>query len=226
MRLLLFSVLLTIVYSWEEIKLVLLKSWRRWEGKRSFYDYGDGSDKFVGLSLMYMAIPLTLIHYLGSEKEPLLKLTILSAELLAIALFSAGLRILSNRTRIIGKYQGMEKVGAVGFALAGMVSPTFLMFRRHAVTEHDLVGRFALFLSLPALAGLALAYVSPKDIITGDILPNINVLNAVMVGGLFINISVRFLEKHFRLNSFDIMSYGRIALGVFILAVISEGLIG
>lgn len=99
------------------------------------------------------------------------------------------------------------------------------MFKRHATTQYELVGRFALFLSLPALAGLAITCFSPKDIITGEILPNMNALLTVMVGGLFINIAVRLLEKYSRLNAAGLLSYFRIVLGILILVVLSQGLV-
>jgi hypothetical protein len=225
MRFLLFAVLLTAVYSWEEISYLTSRLWHKLRKKNNNHYGSDGSDKFVTAGLMYFAIPLTLIYYLAGDGGTIKKLFLLSVQLILIAVLAAGIKKFAENRDMIGKYQGLEKIGAVGYALSGFVSPLFLMFRRHAATEHELVGRFALFLSLPALAGLVIAFMSPKDIITGDILPNMNSLLVVMVGGLFVNVTVHLLEKHLRLNAANLLSYFRIILGILILVVLSQGLV-
>jgi hypothetical protein len=225
MRFILFALLLTVVYSWEEISYLTSRLWRKLRKKNTHNYASDGSDKFVTAGLMYFAIPLTLIYYLAGDGSPTKKLFLLSLQLILIAVLATGVKKLADNRDMIGKYHGLEKVGAIGYAFSGFVSPLFLMFRRHAATEHELVGRFALFLCLPALAGLMIAYLSPKDIITGDILPNMNSLLVVMVGGLFINVSVHLLEKHLRLNAANLLSYFRIILGILILVVLSQGLV-
>ncbi len=176
-------------------------------------------------ALLFFAVPLTLIYFLKGDGQLIFKLGLLAIELIVIALVGSGIAIFNQRMQDMPHYHGWEKVGVLLFASGGFISPTFRLFYRHASSAPELVSKFALYMSLPILAGWVIAQFSPRDIITGDILPNLNSLIIVAIGGLLIIITVKFLEEHLRINKFSLLPYTRLLLGIVLLFILSEGLV-
>lgn len=223
MRFILFAILLTVVYSWEEISSGILQIIQKGKGRHPHHpDYA--ADEYVVNAVLFFAIPLSLIYFLASDHSTTTKLALLAGQLILVAFLSNAARIFWNRAGLINKYHGLEKVGAIGFALSGLVSPIMHLFSYTARSSYEVIGKFAALLSLPVLAGLVITFISPKDILSGDVLPNTNNLIVVMVGGLMILIAVQTLEKHFHIKHVKIFTFIRILIGILILFVLGEGL--
>jgi hypothetical protein len=222
MRFILFAILVTVVYSWDEISGLIIRIASR---KKSHGHRHQNADEFVATAVMFFAIPLSLIYFLASDSPLVLKLGLLAGQLLAVAVLSSAAQLFWHRAKEVQDYHGMEKVGAVAFALAGLVSPVMRTFGRAGRSNYSLIAKFAGLLALPALLGLAIAYISPKDILTGDVLPNTNALIMVAVGGLIIMVAAEVLEKHLKLRRIHAFAYVRVLLGIVILFTLGEGLI-
>lgn len=112
MRFLVFAVLLTVVYSFEEISIIISKIWNKLWGRNSYRHYFEGSDNFVTATLMYVAIPLTLLYYLAGGGDVTKKLILLAVQLLLIAILATGAKKFKDNQDLISNYHGVEKIGA------------------------------------------------------------------------------------------------------------------
>ncbi len=217
--------MLTAIYSWDDVVhglLFLISKKSRRHLKHKFFF--SSNDHNVTVMLMFFAIPLSLIYFLNSSGSLFFKLNLLIIELLAIAILAKGMVIFQKRIKHMNHYHGLEKIGALAFASAGFISPTFRLFYRHATNAPELVAKFALYLSLPMIAASIIAWFGPRDVITGDLLPNMNSLLAVAVGGLIILITIKAIEQYHKLYKFDLVPYARVLLGIVLIFVLSEGL--
>ncbi|HYE22563.1 MAG TPA: hypothetical protein VD998_03170 [Verrucomicrobiae bacterium] len=226
MRLLAFAILLAIVYSWDEIVDFLLKTTKLFSGQKIYATSSNYiNDEQVTTILLLFAIPLSLISFLSWDYALEAKLMALAIQLLLMGLLATGGRKFWRRIRDNEDYTGWEKLGLAAYALSGLASPIMHLYSGRAKSSSEALGKFAMYLSLPAIAGLLIAQISERDMLTGEILPNINSLIVVMTGGLFIIITINFLERYFRLYRFHLLNYMRIILGILLLFIISEGLI-
>lgn len=212
-KLILLSILLTVVYSWEDLKRLLLIVIRsKVRNKSIFYDLR--LDQFVATMLMFAILPLSLMYFLASEATLTHKLAWMAAELLVISCLAYGLGIFVNRMRLLSYASGIEKISVVAYSVMGLMSPTVRWIDPWSI-ERKLIVKFTFLLSLPALAGLALRVANSHT--DRELLPHLDLLINIMVGGLIINIAVEFLEKHFRsYRHAKLSTYLRIVLGLVI----------
>ena len=227
MKFLLFAVLMTVVYSWEEITDSIRAGFNKLIGKgKGRKTGGYESDHFVSTTILLAWIPVSMVLFLASDGRMSSKLGWLIAQLLLINLFMRGFLIFKNRMNKMDRYSGWEKTGLVFYSLAGLILPTYRMFYYDSYYNERLVAKFAGILMIPALAGLLISMFFPSlPNIQTDILPNINQLIVVMVGGLFILITIEFLEKFLIVHPFRLFSFVRIVLGLFAVVILANGII-
>lgn len=218
MKFLIFAILLTVVYSLEEIMDFFggLLTQRR----KTYYKQDEG----VGTTLLFFAIPVGLIYFLNSPQSLTVKLAWLSAQMILVGILASGAKIFYRRLSYSQTYSGWEKVGLVGFAVMGLITPTVRLINHRARDLGEITTKFAFWLSLPALAALLIAYFVPQQF-GSDGLPNLDSLTIVMFGGLVILVTIEALERFLRANNFELATYFRIALGVVIIYLIASGLV-
>lgn len=225
LKLLLVSLLLTIVYSWEEFKRAFLTVLFGLLKKNPGRYYSAHLDQFVGTIVMVAAVPLGLVYFLGSRQALPNKLFWLFAGLLAISLVSAGSAIFIRRLKIVGQAAGAEKIIPLVYSLLGFLSPGFQVFTGVGSHQRRALAKLAFFLSLPALAGLVIKYLIGYAAPPNQLLPNLDVGIVTLVGALIIRIVVEFLEQFFRLYRLEtLFSYFRVVLGIALAAILTLGL--
>lgn len=219
-RIVLISILLTLVYSWEELKqAVRVLFYRLLRQKRPTRYYTLHLDQFVGTLVLLATIPISLAYFLASQENFLAKLGWLALSLLVISLAAAGSGIFLRRLQYLKAYEGFNKIVPLTFSVAGFVSPFFQLFNSSAILPRNVLAKFAFFLSLPPLAGLFLKHLvnssSPQAF-----LPHQDILIYILVVALFMRLVIEFLERYFRLYRLEkLFSYFRVILGI-ILAVL------
>ena len=86
------------------------------------------------------------------------------------------------------------------------------------------MAHFAFYLSLPALAGIVLRYLGHIELVGDIYLPNLDAAIALLVGSLFIRVTVDFLELYFRKLALEkFFAYYRVALGIALIALLTLG---
>ena len=218
-RILLVSLLLAVIYSWEELKrAVRVIFYRLVFGKKKLFgkDGAIRTDQIVSTMVVLATLPVSLTYLLASGDDPWRKLGTMALVLLGVS----GVAIFSGvMTRGLNLLQAE-------LSFSGLVSPMMSVVSGAAVLPRKLLSRFTLYLSIPPAVGLIMRYVANYSAASADLLPNLDVLILVLVGALFLQIAASLLERYFRLFVFHILfSYYRIALGVVLAWVLLAGVV-
>ncbi|MGE5297878.1 MAG: hypothetical protein ACM3KM_01820, partial [Acidobacteriaceae bacterium] len=120
------------------------------------------------------------------------------------------------------QYHGLEKVGLVGFAIAGLISPTIGLITSHPRSDQKLIAKYSLFLSIVIFAIFLSNRFVPQSF--QDLTKAVTVLNIILVGELSIFIATEFLKRHFRMEVFSVLTSMRIILGLLVIFVLYTGL--
>ncbi len=166
MKILALSILLTLVYSWEEFKYTLRALVRGLIFRnQNPVQYLQGNiDKFVGTLIMIATIPIGLTFYLTSQEPSVYKLGWLALILFAISLVAAGSGIFLRRLRYTQQYEGTEAVIMTGYSILGLLSPAFRMFGGLDRSNSRTIGKLAFTLSIPPLIGFGFKYLADNSV--------------------------------------------------------------
>ncbi|MEK9180972.1 MAG: hypothetical protein AAB871_01940 [Patescibacteria group bacterium] len=226
LKLLLISILLTIVYSWEEFKHALRTLAYGLLKKNPPRYYAAHIDQFVGTIVMVAAAPVGLIYFLGSQQTLASKLFWLFAGLLLVSFVSAGSAIFARRLKMTSNVSGAQKIIPLTYAVLGLFTPMFQFFTGIGEGQRRGLTKLTFYLSLPALIGLLFKYLLDYSAPPAELLPNLDAGIVVLVGALFIRIVVELLETAFRLYRLEtLFSYFRILLGIALAAILTMGLV-
>ncbi|MCL5436149.1 MAG: hypothetical protein M1275_03650 [Patescibacteria group bacterium] len=225
LKLIFLSLLLTFVFSWEEckrtVRLLAYGLFRRRDPKKY---YSERLDKFVGALILLFSIPLALLNYLTSTGDFLHKLWMLALQLLVLSLLAMGLEKFLYWTRASKYEAGAKKLVPLTFSVLGLLSPIFHPFAGLDGHTRKILAKFIFFLSLPALAGIALRYFGNIPAPSGVYLHNLDAGIALLVGSLVIRITVDFLEIYFRKLPLEkFFAYYRVALGIALVWLLTLG---
>src|SRR3989338_3681436 len=221
-KLILFSILFTVVLAWDETKHFFKFLALRLLGGKRHYLKRTG-DKSVGVLLMYLTIPISIMYFAASEGPLHRKLLLLAIQLLAIYFLSLGISNVLRRSRLVKHGEGSEKILLASYALLGLFTPAFKVFA-DTHNESKILGKFTLLLSLPALAALALKHLAYDAIPDNMLLPNIDLLIMVVFFGLLLQITIGVLEKVLHMYAMRFFtSYLRLALGIVVTLMIIKG---
>ena len=210
LRIILFVLLLTVVYSWDELRSLAGISFRRLGRKPS-------SDQIVADIVLLATIPLTLIYLIGSGQQLWLKLSVLFIEFVVIGLVLRGIEEFSRRKRFLANYEFDALAGNL-FAVAGLVSPTIKFASNIGRSSH--LGKYLLDLALPFAIGLALILVS-VNLNPAEFADKMNLLIIIAVFGIMLNFVIDLLEKLLRHPQLRLSSFYRIVLGIVIIGTLA-----
>lgn len=216
-RVVVISLLLTVIYSWEECKRAarvlffgLLR--RRAPGKY----YAAHLDQWVSILIMFATIPLGLSLLLTNGGNVFTKMTYLLGLLLAVSAVAAFSGALLRHIYFIGAPLRFSSIAA----------PMIALFAETAVLPRKTLAKFAVYLALPPLTGLTLRAAHGFAGTPSELLPNINLLIVVLVIALFLRVAIDFLETHFRLYCLKQLSaFVRVAAGIALVASLALGLV-
>lgn len=204
-KLILVSILLTAVYSWEELKRtlrVLLYAVLYKERPREYF--ATHLDEFVSLAIVFAAVPVSLMVFLSNPGNFFAKLLYLALTLLGASLVAASASILMKRRSYVG----------LVLSLVSVVSPAMQAFENAVYLPRKTLAKFAALMSIPPITGLLMkGVVNPAA--DPSLLPNIDLLIYVLVGGLFIQITIGLLKDFLGSRRFRKVSvYYRVVLGI------------
>ena len=214
-RLTLLILLLTVVYSWEECKYVLVAIWSKISKRNKFYQKNPQLDILVSDIVLIATIPLSLAYLILSDGSLPTKLLILLLEFLLLGLILKGIQEYTWRRRFTEHYEGFDRIVAVIFSLTGLVSPSF-RFATNVARSGIRPGKYLMALVIPLASGLALA-LAVRFMGMDEFVSRLDQLIAIATLGLMLNITIEILEKLFRSQTFHLSSLVRVILGIVII---------
>ncbi|OGE82490.1 MAG: hypothetical protein A3B10_00240 [Candidatus Doudnabacteria bacterium RIFCSPLOWO2_01_FULL_44_21] len=213
-RLILVSVLITIVYSWEDLKRILISVLKSVLKQTHHQTANHHLDQIVGIALILATIPANLAYVLLTEGPLLTKLIVLLVELLLIGLIAEITNLLIEKNQA----RHTSFIVFLGTFAVGIVSPVFSIFGG-IMHERRLFASYLRHLMFPILFGLILKYLSNRLGIL-ELTNRIDNLISIAVIGLIISITIEYLEQHFRSVHWHLSAYFRVILGVVVLLIL------
>lgn len=212
-RILAISLLLIVVYSWEEVKYFLRKLVFRvfrheseLTGQRERAQKTDGS---VGILVVTATVPVGLVYFISHAQSIWVKLVWIGIALILVALFAIVSELLLRRGQLATPL----------VSLVSMFAPMVAAVADSANLPRKILAKFALFLSLPIFAGLLLRHLNrpaPESLIA-----ELDLLTIVLICSLILRITVELLEHYFHLYKLErLFSYYRIVLGIVLAAIL------
>jgi hypothetical protein len=206
-KVVLFILLLTVVYSFEQfldvITVFLFRLLKRHKTPKDYYYI----DQAVGSLLIFATFPIGLAYWLASPGILTTKLIVVVIQLIAAAGLIYSLQHISRYGAEIGSLASH----LVSSPLKGLFAP-----------NHDqrVIGRYIISLCVPLLGAVFLK-LSMKDntLVLQD---RIDQLITVALYGMFISVAIKFLEEHFRLYRLHLFGYFRILLGIVIILLLNQ----
>jgi hypothetical protein len=219
-RLLLLILLLTVVFSWEECKFLVIRMWAKLTKQKSSYQKNLEADSLTADLVLVAVIPLNLAYLLLNSSNLPQKLLIVLMEFIFLGLLMKGLEEYSQRRHFTRNYQGADKLVAIVYSLLGLVSPSF-RFVSSTVSSTARPGKYLLALALPLAAGVALA-VAVRKLGPEQFLAQTDTLIAVAVLALVLNVTIEILEKMFRFYRYNLTVLTRVVLGILVIFLLSN----
>ncbi|OGE84302.1 MAG: hypothetical protein A2846_02065 [Candidatus Doudnabacteria bacterium RIFCSPHIGHO2_01_FULL_49_9] len=217
------SLLLMLVYSWEEFKYYAKFFLRLllYRNKIANLPWSKTADRFVSASIGLAMLPIGLSIFLESHPFSGRNLLWLAASMLIIAVIawyaSAIIKYLSGL-----RYYSSLSVGASAiYDLAALSSPQLLWFSDFDLVERKALAKFAAYLSLPAIVGLVLKFTLGQSYVDERFLPGLDLLIQILVMALFINVTISILKKHLHSRQMSkIFHLFRVVLGILLSAAL------
>lgn len=227
-RLVLLILLLTVVYSWEEFKYVLVVIWSKFSKQSIIYPPRLGetgqknseTDVLVSDIVLVATVPLNLSYLILGPGSLTLKLLAVLAEFLVLGLVLKGIEEYQWRRRFTSHYEGMDNVIATIFSLVGLVSPSW-KFAARTVRTTGHTGKYLLVLALPLCSGIALSIVAHR-LGPEEFQSRLDPLIAVATLGLVLNVTIEILEHMLKSNKLHLTSLMRVVLGIVIIFVLTR----
>jgi hypothetical protein len=218
-KILLLSILLVLVYQFDQIVgmvyLMLKKISRgrvKWVVKES--------DHYVGTAVTIVTMPLLLYSVMVSNETMLSKLLWLTGIYFLFAVVAGGAWYFIRQAKLATRQKGGALVFAFLSVIGGMFHPGIGLVPWPSDRDRLVYSKLAFLLSVPGFFGAVIKFYYDNYLAElGDVIDSLIV---VMIGGLFINVVVKFLEKHFRVTGFGLLSYARVlaGLGVAVILVV------
>jgi hypothetical protein len=137
-----------------------------------------------------------------------------------LGLILKGMDQYSIRRHFTRHYEGADKIIAVIYSLAGLVSPSWNLVSG-ATRSTGRLGKYLFAFALPLITGLALT-IAVRKIGMDEFTARLDQLIAIAVLGLALNVTIEILEKTFKSNRLHISSLMRVALGIVIIFVLGR----
>lgn len=215
-KILLLSILLVLVYQFDQVVEMVYLMFKKISRGRVDWVVKK-SDHYVGTAVTIATMPLLLYSVLVSDELIIIKLLWLAGIYLVFAVVAGGVWYFIRQAKHVVQQKGSALVFASMSVLGGLFHPGIALVPWPDERDRLVYSRLALLLSLPALIGAAFKFY--YDNYVAELSHALDALIVVMVGGLFINIIVKFLEKHFRYSNLGLLSYLRVLAG-FVVAVV------
>ena len=215
-RLVLLTILLTVVYSWEEFRYVLHVLWRKIRKQKTFRPKNFETDSIVSDLVVVCVLPLNLAFILLAPGELMPKLLILAVELLIISLILKGVAEYHWRQRFTSHYTGGDKIVAIVYSLIGLVAPMG-NFVYHATHTGAKIGKHMFTLIAPLLIGVGIVW-AVHNLGEDQFQKQLDQLIMIAVLGLFLNATINILEHMFRVKVVGMSGLMRVLLGIIIIA--------
>lgn len=213
-RILLVSILLTVVYSWEEFKRALFVFFKGFLLRRDTGRYFAAHvDQFVSMAVIFVTVPLGLSYLLlsGIQSDTTYLYAGFALVLVSVVAFLAGTWA---RFSLLGK----------SLSLTSVFYPKLASFAEAGGLPRLAFVKFATLLSLPAFIGFLTRHFSTAVLPKTELLPSIDLLVAVLIVALFARICIDVLERHFRSHRLKkVFGYYRIVLGIILAAILLAG---
>lgn len=217
----LLTLLLTVVYSWEEIKRSSrLALYGLLKKQKPEYFYNNHLDQYVSTIILLAVIPITFSYLLSNSENTTKTLFWIMVELIIVGLIVNGVGIFLKRIKYLNEYDGMYKFLGLGYSLLGLISPLGRTVSSLAVLDKNILSKSALSLTLPPVVGLMLKWLINHTGINAIFIFHLDQLIIIVVIGLFILTTIVFLKKYFWKFNLNLSGLFRILLGILIMTIL------
>ncbi|OGE74530.1 MAG: hypothetical protein A3K06_02175 [Candidatus Doudnabacteria bacterium RIFCSPHIGHO2_01_52_17] len=223
-RLILVSILVTIVYSWDDFQRILrILFYAILRKQRPAQILAANSDRLVSIILVFATLPIGLSYLLAGHGPFLPKLLLVGFGFLVISFVAFLASSVAKYYRVAFALDGTLKLASFGFTLGSLVAPVLASLAEPSILPRRLFAKLAVFLSLPPLI-VVLLKVLNYHYAPEELLPNIDVLLQVLLVALFARIAIEFLSHYLRILRFHSFSgYFRVVLGVVLSSILLLG---
>lgn len=216
-RILVLSLLLTMVYSWEEFKravrVLILPLFRRLR-RRTEAQPNPYLDQQVSTLVLVATLPFLLTVILAANANPFVLLTYLTGSLLLAALVAASSAAILQRMRML----------TAAFQSFGFANPAIVLFNTATLLPRWVLAKLAFWMSVPPVVGLILKRAVDSSSPAPELLPNLNILIIVLVCALILRLAIELLEKLFDSYRLErLFSHFRVLLGIILASVLIAG---
>ena len=223
-KILLFSILLAVVYSWDDVvrlfRTILYGLFRH----DPLQYYQNHTDRLVGPIVITATLPITLVGLLASRPLSLKTFAIAAITLLIVSIIAAGSGVFVRRMRIFRGAVVKEKSAAIAYAILGLLSPLASPMLLYEILPRAELARITFWLALPPLTGIAIAYGNRATEAPGQLLPHLDALTLLLVVGLIAMLATKLLARAFQSYKIEgLFSYIRIVLGIILATVVVIG---
>ena len=211
-KILLVSILLVVVYQFDELAHAARVVLDRLSGRRTPRLVAE-TDHYVGTALTIACLPLLLNLIFVSEQELPVKLALVAGAYLIFAVLATGVGVFARRLRHRRHYNGVTMAFSAVSLVGTLFHPSLGMVPWHAGRERATYAKLAFLLSLPVLLGLAFQSMYGTGY-REEFSAYLDMLVVVMIGGSFMYIVINFLERYFKSHRVSVSGYFRVALGL------------
>lgn len=219
-RLILVTILITVVFSWEDLKWSLLGLVKRIRNQKFHSHSQNNVDQLVGAVLILAFTPVNLVYLMLAEGSLYGKFGLIAVQLIIIGIVAQIVQIISDRGK---EYRHTDFLTASLHFVSSVFSPS-IRLGGQMITHHRLFGSYIRHLLIPIVFGFVLKFAAEKYGLEA-LQTNLDTLIIIAVAGLILIVSVEILEKFFRFHNFKLFSYFRIVLGLVILLVLGNKII-
>lgn len=220
LRILLTSLLLTLIYSWDECKRMARMLALSIISRRQFSaPIKQQADSIVSLFIILAALPITLTWLLLTSSNLWSAMLAGLVAMLIIALVAAAsgamIKVQKEKTAVRGS---VDKILLGSFLTLDSFMPTGISL---SILPRRSLAMVAFLLSLPAAIGLFIKYLHGVSAVELVFVPYLDSLNILLVISLGAIITADILRQYFRRYRLDrLSSYLRIILGIALITLI------
>ena len=210
------TILITVVYSWEDLKRTLVWSMRSILRQKNKTYTSNNYDQIVGTALVLATLPANLVYLLLGEGALMIKLLVVLSELLLIGLLVEVVEVFIHLANAQPHQTGIWVM--ISSVLIGAAQPT-VRLAGQIISHKELFTSYLRHLIFPILFGIGLKFW--VDHYGSDVVAaHSDTLVGIAVAGVVINVTIELLERFFRRHRIPLSAYFRIVLGLLLIVTL------
>jgi undecaprenyl pyrophosphate phosphatase UppP len=212
-KLLLFTILILFVYQFDDVLRGLHLAVSKIRNKK-YKQLVLDSDRYVAMAMTIIGMPLALNYMLTSDHSLGLKFLYIGLTFLIFGILISGIGIFMKRLKHLSYYENVNMFAGSIYAIAGLFHPVMNYVPWHSGRDRVGLARFAMLLSIPPLVAILFRAYYDQYSFQAEFLRYIDVLLVVLVGALFMLLTIRMLSRFLIHSNLNLAAYMRVVIGI------------